>query len=304
MGLCCRTAALRIFVNSLTQINIPVVASTNRSSQYRSFDARSASRSFQTSSATNDDPRPESYRVANITYHQTPQDDYPTSPTTLPDNLEFVEFNDDGTVKLPKKPRWTPEQKEAARKAREARALKRANRTNGAPRISKQETSKADASKVEPAKPNKYEHKRPIEPKTKEEWRIQKEALKEKFPEGWNPRKRLSPDALSGIRALHAQFPEEYTTEKLSEKFEMSPEAIRRILRSKWEPTAEEEEDRQMRWFNRGKSVWSHWAELGKKPPVRWRKEGIVRDPKWNRPRSEQVQQAHPIPKMPDNFMG
>ncbi|MCV5164004.1 hypothetical protein OFB65_27020, partial [Escherichia coli] len=40
----------------------------------------------------------------------------------------------------------------------------------------------------------------------------QKNALKEKFPEGWKPLKKLSPDALEGIRALHKQFPEEYTT--------------------------------------------------------------------------------------------
>jgi hypothetical protein len=125
----------------------------------------------------------------------------------------------------------------------------------------------------------------PDPPKEKEHWMIQKKALKEKFPEGWNPRKKLSPDAMTGIRALHAQFPEEYTTEVLANKFEVSPEAIRRILKSKWTPSPEEEEERQQRWFNRGKRVWAHWAELGKKPPKKWRAEGIVRDPKWNRPR-------------------
>ncbi|KAL2265727.1 hypothetical protein VTJ83DRAFT_6827 [Remersonia thermophila] len=119
----------------------------------------------------------------------------------------------------------------------------------------------------------------------KEPWMIQKEALKKKFPEGWNPRKRLSPDAIVGIRLLHKQFPDEYTTEVLAHKFEMSPEAIRRILRSKWTPTPEEEEDRQRRWFERGKKVWSQWAALGKKPPRKWRAEGIVRDPVWNQPR-------------------
>ncbi|KAK0674751.1 hypothetical protein QBC41DRAFT_309484 [Cercophora samala] len=124
--------------------------------------------------------------------------------------------------------------------------------------------------------------------KTKEEmeqWRIQRQALKEKFPEGWMPRKKLSPDALAGIRALNAQFPEQYTTAKLAEKFQVSPEAIRRILKSSWTPDAQEEEERQERWFNRGKRVWAQWAELGKKPPAKWRAEGVVRDPKWNRGR-------------------
>ncbi|KAI0542036.1 hypothetical protein GGR58DRAFT_453763 [Xylaria digitata] len=117
----------------------------------------------------------------------------------------------------------------------------------------------------------------------KESWQIQKEALKEKFPEGWRPRKRLSPDALEGIRALHSQFPEQYTTEVLSRHFEVSPEAIRRILKSKWTPNSEEETRRQERWFNRGKNIWSHMAELGKKPPKKWRREGVVRKPHWNK---------------------
>ncbi|KAI8634198.1 hypothetical protein F5Y19DRAFT_412331 [Xylariaceae sp. FL1651] len=140
----------------------------------------------------------------------------------------------------------------------------------------------------------------------KEEWQIQKVALKEKFPEGWRPRKRLSPDALDGIRALHAQFPEQYTTEVLAGHFEVSAEAIRRILKSKWTPNPEEEARRQERWFNRGKNIWSQMAELGKKPPRRWRREGVVRKPHWNEkkgprteypymPRREQSEDQGPV---------
>lgn len=119
------------------------------------------------------------------------------------------------------------------------------------------------------------------EPRTDERpvWLKQKQALKQKFPEGWRPPKRLSPDALEGIRVLHKQFPDMYTTEALADKFEVSPEAIRRILRAKWEPTAEEEEARQRRWFNRGVSVWQRYAELGKQPPRRWREAGVEASP-------------------------
>ncbi|XDG03399.1 hypothetical protein ABKA04_003014 [Annulohypoxylon sp. FPYF3050] len=124
----------------------------------------------------------------------------------------------------------------------------------------------------------------------KEMWKIQKEALKEKFPEGWKPRKRLSPDALDGIRALNAQFPDHFTTEELAAKFEVSPEAIRRILRSNWTPSAEEEEDRLRRWFSRGKNIWTQMAAIGRKPPRRWRQEGIVRDPVWNIPKGPRTQ--------------
>lgn len=111
-------------------------------------------------------------------------------------------------------------------------------------------------------------------------WAKQKETLKKKFPEGWRPHKRLSPDALNGIRALNQQFPEMFTTKVLSERFEVSPEAIRRILRTKWVPKAEEDLDRQRRWHNRGVSIWKKYEELGKKPPRKWREAAIInKDP-------------------------
>jgi hypothetical protein len=115
-----------------------------------------------------------------------------------------------------------------------------------------------------------------------EPWQIQKAALKEKFKEGWNPRKKLSPDALAGIRAIHAQFPEQYTTSVLAEKFEVSPEAIRRILKSRWTPKEEEVLDRQRRWFIRGQKIWSRYSELGLKPPAHWRELGIGKKGKYS----------------------
>ncbi|KAK3954670.1 hypothetical protein QBC32DRAFT_311763 [Pseudoneurospora amorphoporcata] len=120
----------------------------------------------------------------------------------------------------------------------------------------------------------------PSSPK-REDWQHQKNALKEKFPEGWKPLKKLSPDALEGIRALHKQFPNEYTTEVLSDKFQVSPEAIRRILRSKWRPDPEEEIERQERWFKRGAQIWQRYAELGVKPPKKWREQGIKPNKYW-----------------------
>ncbi|OAA79553.1 Neugrin-related protein [Akanthomyces lecanii RCEF 1005] len=119
-------------------------------------------------------------------------------------------------------------------------------------------------------------------PRKREEWMIQKEAAKAKFPDGWKPHKRLSPDALAGIRALNAQFPDVYTTQALAERFAVSPEAIRRILKSKWTPSSQEEEDRQGRWHRRGVDVWARKAELGIKPPRRWRDEGIAREPAYH----------------------
>ena len=125
---------------------------------------------------------------------------------------------------------------------------------------------------VEPTE-EKEEPRPSIEP-----WGIQKRALREKFAGiGWTPRKRLSPDALEGIRTLHAQHPDTYTTPVLAESFKVSPEAIRRILKSKWRPNDEEEEERKQRWEKRGENIWSQMTELGIKPPKKWRQKGIGR---------------------------
>ena len=109
-----------------------------------------------------------------------------------------------------------------------------------------------------------------------EGWQLQKEALKKKFQHTrWLPRKRLSPAALEGIRAIHAQYPNTYTTPVLAEKFKVSPEAVRRILKSKWRPNENEERERQRRWDSRGKKIWTQMVDIGLHPPRRWRELGI-----------------------------
>ncbi|KAI4131345.1 MAG: hypothetical protein LQ341_006369, partial [Variospora aurantia] len=117
----------------------------------------------------------------------------------------------------------------------------------------------------------KLRHRRLL-PTNRETWQIQKDALKDKFStEGWAPRKRLSPDALEGIRALHAQYPEKFTTPVLADQFQVSAESIRRILKSKWRPNDEETANRQARWDKRGERIWSKMVALGVKPPKKWR---------------------------------
>ncbi|KAH6999805.1 hypothetical protein EDB80DRAFT_650904 [Ilyonectria destructans] len=131
-------------------------------------------------------------------------------------------------------------------------------------------------------------------------WKTQKAALKEKFPDGWQPRKRLSPDALAGIRALNAQFPDTYTTSTLASRFEVSPENIRRILKSSWQPSTDEEKDRQDRWFRRGMKVWDHQAALGMKPPRKWRLEGINRDPSYHVKRQGAIRRNRQLEEQDD----
>ncbi|MDI1492018.1 MAG: Required for respiratory growth protein 9 mitochondrial [Ramalina farinacea] len=114
-----------------------------------------------------------------------------------------------------------------------------------------------------------------VEPqKVREPWQVQKSALSNKFGSAsWQPRKRLSPDALEGIRGLHAEDPDTFDTATLAARFEISPEAIRRILKSKWRPNDEEEDERRARWERRGQRIWSSMSELGIKPPKKWRQD-------------------------------
>ncbi|KAF1963040.1 hypothetical protein CC80DRAFT_376633, partial [Byssothecium circinans] len=120
----------------------------------------------------------------------------------------------------------------------------------------------------------------------KPHWLIYKEAMKEKLAgESWNPRKKLSPDTMEGIRHLHQTQPERFTTQVLADHFKVSSEAIRRILKSKWRPSDEEQEDRMRRWDKRGEKIWSNLVELGIKPPKKWREMGVGRAQKGEKPR-------------------
>ncbi|KAE8393597.1 Required for respiratory growth protein 9, mitochondrial [Aspergillus alliaceus] len=133
--------------------------------------------------------------------------------------------------------------------------------------------AKSDAGSTRSSRGKKYvqdgQAQKPKPKKKKEHWQIQKEALKKKFEGGWNPSKKLSPDAIEGIRHLHAAAPDRFTTPVLAEQFQISPEAIRRILKSKWRPSEHEMEDRRKRWEKRHDRIWSHLAELGLRPSTK-----------------------------------
>ncbi|KAG8895058.1 Required for respiratory growth protein 9 mitochondrial [Tulasnella sp. 403] len=66
-----------------------------------------------------------------------------------------------------------------------------------------------------------------------------REAMKRRFPDGWNPKRKLSRDVMDQLRAMHRQDPETHSTENLANQFKVSPEAVRRILRSRWAPNEE-----------------------------------------------------------------
>ncbi|GBB85024.1 hypothetical protein RclHR1_01160018 [Rhizophagus clarus] len=71
-------------------------------------------------------------------------------------------------------------------------------------------------------------------------WLKHKFAMKERIGfKHWKPHKRVNREIMDKIRWLHNQFPEEYNAEKLSNHFKISPESIRRIIKSKFIPNSE-----------------------------------------------------------------
>ncbi|KAF9010182.1 hypothetical protein BDQ17DRAFT_1299864 [Cyathus striatus] len=78
--------------------------------------------------------------------------------------------------------------------------------------------------------------RRPPDKPTPQEWRAHRQTIKKEFPDGWSPPHKLSREAMDGLRKLHRFDPQKFTTPVLAEKFRISPEAVRRILKSKWEP--------------------------------------------------------------------
>lgn len=310
----CRSASLRIFVQSLTPLQLPAVTHCLNPSSLAASHQDGLVRSFRTASAARY-PRQPPHHVPRHDGSQHPQEqDLPglssghgADPVSYADpEVPIVELDNaqnSGAVFELSQDTIDALSAESVRSSAAPSRGPKTGRNRADPPKSKRNLkepreqpykTKQINVRTRDREPGQESDNRPQ--KKKESWQIQKEALSEKFPEGWAPRKRLSPDALEGIKALHAQFPKEYTTPVLAAKFKISPEVIRRILRAKWVPTTEEEEDRQDRWFQRGKNIWSQMAELGKKPPKRWRAEGITRDPKWNIKRGPRTEYPY-VPK-------
>ncbi|KAL0579347.1 Required for respiratory growth protein 9 mitochondrial [Marasmius crinis-equi] len=87
--------------------------------------------------------------------------------------------------------------------------------------------------------PTPLHRRKPPKTPTRPEYKAHREYMKRKFPEGWNPPKKLSREAMEGLRELHHLDQEKFSTPVLAEKFKISPEAVRRILKSKWQPAEE-----------------------------------------------------------------
>lgn len=98
------------------------------------------------------------------------------------------------------------------------------------------------------------------------QWKKQMFALQEKFPEGWDPKKKLSRDQMAELREIKTARPN-ITNDELSSLFKVSPEAIRRILKSRWRPNADKSKQLNERWIRRGQRLGAKQIRQGPAKP-------------------------------------
>lgn len=83
------------------------------------------------------------------------------------------------------------------------------------------------------------------------EWIKRDATIKRKFDGGpWKPTAKVLRITMDGIRTFRKQFPQ-LDVSKIGALFKISPEAVRRILKSRWKPTAEDEANLSARWDKR-----------------------------------------------------
>ena len=81
--------------------------------------------------------------------------------------------------------------------------------------------------------------RRPTGKPTPQQHKAHRETLRKTFPEGWAPPRKLSREAMETLRQLQRMDPQTFSTPMLADRFKISPEAVRRILRSRWQPSME-----------------------------------------------------------------
>lgn len=83
-----------------------------------------------------------------------------------------------------------------------------------------------------------------------EKWQLEKKLEGQR----WNPSKKISQEQMEALKLLKFNFPE-LSASDLAERFKISPEAVRRILKSNWRRTDDENKNANERWKRRGERI-------------------------------------------------
>lgn len=102
-------------------------------------------------------------------------------------------------------------------------------------------------------------------PQVHPSWVVQKAALQKKFGRtAWLSHTKISPGTVGLIKAITAEAPRALTATEIATKFNISWEAARRILKSKWTPKTDEDKEKRMRkWLERGGKIKMAQMESG-----------------------------------------
>lgn len=118
------------------------------------------------------------------------------------------------------------------------------------PKIADQTTGEEPGKVIKPTTPDplfvqKQRLAQQREYKNLPEYQKTRIAIKKRYGE-WNPTRKISREQMENVRSLKEQMPLMKNIE-LAGHFGISPEAIRRILKSKWVPTQERMEQMEQR---------------------------------------------------------
>ncbi|RKP33579.1 hypothetical protein BJ085DRAFT_21343 [Dimargaris cristalligena] len=112
----------------------------------------------------------------------------------------------------------------------------------------------------------------PVTPagKAGEGWRIRKQEQKASLEDGkWAPKKRVARSTMERIRFLAINMPDTFDIPRLSYEFKISFEAVRRILRSNFNPSPEVIQTQESKRLALRKEYWSATQEANQpKPPT------------------------------------
>lgn len=98
-------------------------------------------------------------------------------------------------------------------------------------------------------------------------WQKRDSSIKKRYGE-WNPTRKLTREQMDDVRLFYQQMPHLKTID-LANYFSILPEAIRRILKSKWAPSEEVQQQLKVREETRKEMKKLAKAEGGKKERVK-----------------------------------
>lgn len=98
------------------------------------------------------------------------------------------------------------------------------------------------------------------------EWEKRDLSLRKRYGQ-WNPTRKLSRQQMNDIRDLKARAPE-LKTVQIADFFNINPESIRRILKSKWAPSEEERAQQEARGIKRKKESLQRRLEAQEKNKI------------------------------------